>query len=67
MSDKKSFHSFRYNFEDACRNGGTPREQMDALQDHSFNGMADVYGSGYSVKVLHNEVLKVNYDGLWFL
>jgi integrase len=38
---KTSFHSFRHNFEDACRNGGVVPHVMNALQGHSEQGMRD--------------------------
>ncbi|WP_319567487.1 site-specific integrase [Cohaesibacter marisflavi] len=38
--DKTSFHSFRHNFEDACRDNGVSKELMDALQGHGERGMS---------------------------
>lgn len=58
---KNCFHSFRHNFEDGCRNNGVPKDIMDALQGHSTGDMSDVYGKGYSIKVLHQEIRKVGY------
>ena len=59
-----SFHSFRHNFEDACRNSGVSYEVMNALQGHSQQGMAGRYGEGHSITTLAKEMAKVHYEGL---
>ena len=61
---KNSFHSFRHNFEDACRNNGVPKGIMYALQGHAEQGMSGRYGAGYSLDVLNEGLQKVAYDGL---
>lgn len=61
---KNSFHSFRHNFEDACRNSGIAFEVMNALQGHVQQGMAGRYGEGYSVVALSKEMVKLEYVGL---
>ena len=61
---KNAFHSFRHNFEDACRNSGVTFEVMNTFQGHRQPGMAGRYGSGYSIKVLAEEMAKVRYEGL---
>ncbi|MGR3512954.1 MAG: DUF6538 domain-containing protein [Paracoccaceae bacterium] len=62
---KTSFHSFRHNFEDACRNGGVPPNIMDALQGHAERGMAGRYGDGrYRIDLLKENIERVEYPGL---
>ncbi|WP_400085822.1 DUF6538 domain-containing protein [Yoonia sp. R78084] len=62
---KTSFHSFRHNFEDACRNGEVPPNIMDALQGHAERGMAGRYGDGrYRLDLLKNNIEKVTYAEL---
>ena len=60
--DKTSFHSFRHNFEDACRDNGVSKELMDALQGHGESGMSGRYGKGYSLQRLDEAMRKVEYD-----
>ena len=62
--DKTSFHSFRHNFEDACRDCGVTKELMDALQGHGDHGMSARYGKGYSLQRLDEAMRKVEYRGL---
>lgn len=63
-TDKTSFHSFRHNFEDACRNGGVLPHIMNALQGHAEQGMAGRYGDGvYRLDVLSQAVNCVGYSG----
>lgn len=61
---KTSFHSFRHNFEDACRDAEMPAEIMNTLQGHSEKGMAARYGKGYVLPKLDEWVRRVKYDGL---
>nr|WP_254444190.1 site-specific integrase [Ruegeria arenilitoris] len=62
---KTSFHSFRHNFEDACRNGEVPSNIMDALQGHAERGMAGRYGDGrYRIDLLKENIERVEYPGL---
>lgn len=62
---RNAFHSFRHNFEDACKKSRVDRHAMFALQGHKETGMAGVYGDGdYGLKLLNEELQKVNYDGL---
>lgn len=49
---KTSFHSFRHNFEDACRDAEAPPEVMNTLQGHGESGMAARYGKGYVLRKL---------------
>ncbi|MCK0751295.1 site-specific integrase [Chromohalobacter japonicus] len=61
---KNSFHSFRHNFEDACRNSGISKEVMDALQGHTEAGMSGRYGSGYALGTLSDAIHRLEYRGL---
>ncbi|MBE7734486.1 site-specific integrase [Devosia faecipullorum] len=59
---KKSFHSFRHTFEDACRAGGVPLEYVNAIQGHAQGGEADRYGSGaggYPISLLKERIEQV--------
>jgi integrase len=65
---KKSFHSFRHTFEDACRAGGVPLEYINAIQGHAQGGEADRYGSGaggYPVALLKEQIEKVSVQEIW--
>lgn len=65
MEDKTSFHSFRHNFEDACRHGGVAPHIMDALQGHSERGQAGRYGrGGYGLAMLKEAMDLVQYPDL---
>lgn len=61
---KTSFHSFRHNFEDACRDADVPPEVMNTLQGHGESGMAARYGKGYVLRKLDEWVSKISYEGL---
>ncbi len=61
---KTSFHSFRHNFEDACRNVDVPFEVMNTLQGHGESGMAKRYGKGYVLQHLDKWVRQIRYDDL---
>lgn len=57
---KKSFHSFRHTFEDACRAGSVPLEYINAIQGHAQGGEADRYGKGsYPVALLKEQIEKI--------
>lgn len=62
---RNAFHSFRHNFEDACKKSRVDRHAMFALQGHKETGMAGIYGDGdYGLKLLNEELQKINYEGL---
>ncbi len=63
-SAKNAFHSFRHNFEDACRNSDVEAEVRDTMQGHGASGMAGRYGWGYFLAKLDREMKKLRYDGL---
>ncbi len=60
---KNSFHSFRHNFEDACRDSGISKGVMDALQGHREDGMSGRYGRGYRLQKLE-EMRRLHYRDL---
>jgi integrase len=63
-TEKNSFHSFRHNFEDACRIAGIDHAVMNALQGHVQGDMSDRYGDGkYALSRLHKEIYKIDYKG----
>lgn len=64
-TDRTSFHSFRHNFKDACRNCEVAHDIADLLQGHTLQGMAGRYGSGQVLlRRLHSEMSKVEYPEL---
>lgn len=63
-SSKEVFHSFRHNFEDACRDSDVSKEVMDALQGHGEVGMSARYGRGYMLRKLDENMRKLRYRDL---
>ncbi len=61
---KTTFHSFRHNFEDACRDAGVPSDVMNALQGHGEDGMAARYGRGHVLRTLDKWLQEVDYPEL---
>lgn len=61
---KNAFHSFRHNFEDACRASGISIEVMNTLQGHTEAGMSGRYGSGYQMTTLADAIERLEYRGL---
>lgn len=62
---KKSFHSFRHNFEGVCAQSNIRQEHIDALIGHRQSGMGPRYNSeGYPLELLASEMGKVKYRGL---
>ena len=63
-TEKNSFHSFRHNFEDACRVAGVDHAVMNVLQGHVQGDMSDRYGSGkYSLPRLYEAICRIGYAG----
>lgn len=58
---KTAFHSFRHNFKDAGLNAKMPEFAMRALMGHADKSVHASYGSGPSLKVLKEEIDKVDY------
>ncbi len=61
---KNAFHSFRHNFEDACRDCDIPKEVMDTLQGHGERGMSARYGKGHTLRKLDEAMKRVQYRDL---
>ena len=61
---RKTFHSFRHTFKDACRAEGIENVISDALQGHSSGTVSGTYGTGYPLPVLAAAMGKVQYPGL---
>ena len=58
------FHSFRHLFEDAMRAAKLEGEVRHRLTGREIEGSVALYGDGYPVSVLKEEIDKVRYDGL---
>lgn len=61
---KKTFHSFRHTFKDACRAARIPEEVHDALTGHITSSIGRGYGSGFPLTVLGDYMNSIAYDGL---
>ena len=61
---KTSFHSFRHNFKDGLRNAGSEDSRQNALMGHSDGSVPSTYGTGYSPKVLNDDLQKIEYPSL---
>lgn len=61
---KTSFHSFRHNFKDGLRNAGIEDSRQNALMGHSDGSVPSTYGTGYSPKVLNDDLQKIEYPSL---
>ena len=60
-TDKNAFHSFRHNFEHACRGSDVSKDIMDALQGHGDSSMVGRYGSRFTLKKLNEATKKIQY------
>ena len=65
---KKTFHSFRHNFQDACREANVPPEIRETLagREASSSGVSGVYGDGYSIEILNEWLQKIDYKDFDF-
>jgi integrase len=61
---KKTFHSLRHSFKDACRAAKVPEEAHDALTGHMTSSVGRRYGSGFPLNVLSEYVTQLRYPGL---
>lgn len=61
---RKTFHSFRHGFKDACREAGVPEDVRDQLCGHKNPTVGRGYGSGHSFKMLAAWVSKISYPGV---
>ncbi|MCW2243171.1 site-specific integrase [Azospirillum canadense] len=57
-------HSFRHSFRDALREAEVLREVVKALGGWEREGTDELYGSGYSVRVLFAAMAKIRYGAL---
>jgi integrase len=65
MTDsRKTFHSFRHGFKDACRAAGIEEAVFDAVMGHSSGSVSRRYGQGYPVARLAEAMAQVRYDDL---
>jgi integrase len=63
LTDKrKTFHSFRHAFKDACRRAGLSEEIHDALTGHANGGVGRAYGLGVPLERLAEAVSKIGYS-----
>lgn len=64
-SPLKPFHSFRHTFRDACREAELDEEVADALMGHtSSERTGRGYGRGFTLRVLHRAIVKIQYPAL---
>lgn len=63
---RKTFHSFRHGFKDACREASVDEAVHDALTGHvGKSGVGRSYGSGsYPLRPLADAICKVEFPGL---
>lgn len=62
---KNSFHSFRHNYRDICKDCGLRNDCMDQIGGWSYEkGAKASYGTGISLIVLNSELQKIKYSGL---
>jgi hypothetical protein len=54
-------HSFRHNFEDALRSAIRDEELRRAFAGRTFAHSAAIYGEGFIVQRLHEEISKIEY------
>lgn len=59
---RKSFHSFRHTFKDACRKVIPDEEVRDRLTGHANGSVGRYYGVGQDVEVLATWLEKVSYE-----
>ncbi|MCJ2126652.1 site-specific integrase [Methylobacterium sp. J-077] len=52
-------HSFRHRFSTLCKNHNVSPEMRDRLMGHSSGDTSEIYGEGYSVSTLFQEICKI--------
>ena len=64
ISDKrKTFHSFRHGFKEACRIAEVPKELHDKLTGHQSSDIGDGYGGDlYPLMPLYNAIKKIEFQ-----
>jgi len=62
---RKTFHSFRHTFKDACRVSGINPEHHDKLTGHSSGSVGDSYGGEfYPLRPLAKAISGLSFEGL---
>lgn len=62
---RKTFHSFRHTFKDACRVSDISKELHDKLTGHASGNEGDNYGDDfYPLQPLAKAISKLSYEGL---
>ena len=65
---KTAFHSFRHNFKDALVAASVPESYARILMGHSDDGVHGLYGSGIPIKLVNEELQRLDYPlGLSYL
>ncbi len=60
---RKSFHSFRHGFKDACRRANIPKDIHDQITGHVSSDIGDSYGADeYPLEPLYFAIMKVRFD-----
>ena len=60
---RKTFHSFRHGFKDACRLGGIPKDIHDKLTGHASSDVGDGYGGDqYPLLPLNIAMQKIQFS-----
>ncbi len=52
-------HDFRHTMKDRLREAGCPKDIRDAIQGHSAQDVAEIYGKGHSLKTKQEWLLKI--------
>lgn len=61
QDSRKTFHSTRHSFRDACRLVISDEEARDALTGHANTSVGRTYGNGFPVSKLGEYISKINY------
>jgi integrase len=61
---RTSYHSFRHGFRDRLREAHVSDEIVDTLMGWTRRTMRETYGSGPTIRTLHEAVSRVEYSGL---
>lgn len=56
---KQGVHSFRHSLADRLRNAGISKEMREAIGGWQTKGISEVYGQGYSLRVLQEAMQKI--------
>ncbi len=65
ITDKrKTFHSFRHSFKEACDNAGITKVISDRLTGHASSDVSGMYGEGPNITTLHEALKKLPFPTL---